>query len=181
LPLLASGTEQAPQGVTEVTFEIVVGTRQSFDIVAMEQAGPIAGADLIQVMAKGFQAWREIRQGQQIIQVGAQLTSHILASGGGYVSRFQDVVNVSQPSLALPQFAALRREGSQSSLEATAQASQTRVMAMGEQIMAQGNDSLEMLVSLAASEAQWRSPFEGQQVAGMAEQLCDDGISHSPI
>jgi hypothetical protein len=52
---------------------------------------------------------------------------------------------------------------------------------MGEQIKAQGNDFLETLVSLNASQAERWSPFEGQQVAGMTEQLRDDGISHSPI
>jgi hypothetical protein len=54
-------------------------------------------------------------------------------------------------------------------------------MAMGEQILAQGNHSLETLVSLNAGQAEWRSPFEGQQVAGMTEQLGDDGIGYGII
>jgi len=57
LPLLASGAEQAVLGVTEVTLEVVAGAWQFFDIVAMEQARPIAGADLIQVAAKSTQTW----------------------------------------------------------------------------------------------------------------------------
>jgi len=55
------------------------------------------------------------------------------------------------------------------------------IMAMGEQLLAQCDDSLEALVGLNASQAEGRSFFEGQQVAGMTEQLCDDGISHSDI
>jgi hypothetical protein len=81
----------------------------------------------------------------------------------------------------LLQFVALTREGSQGSLEATAQASQTGIVAMGEQLLAQYNDSLETLVGLDASQAKGRSPFEGQQVARMTEQLCDDGVGHSRI
>jgi hypothetical protein len=105
----------------------------------------------------------------------------LLAGGGGGVSRFQDAVDVSQPSLTLLQFVVLRGEGRQSSLEATAQAGQTMVVAMGKQLLAQGNDCLETLVSLDAGQAKWRSPFEGQQVAGMTEQLGDDGIGYSII
>jgi hypothetical protein len=115
-----------------------------------------------------------------IIQIGAQLSGHLLASGRS-VGGFQDAVDVSQPSLTLLQFVALRGEGKQSRLEATAQTGQTRVMAMDEQILAQGNYSLETLVSLDAGQAKWRSPFEGQQVAGMTEQLGDDGIGYGII
>jgi hypothetical protein len=55
LSLLASSAEQAALGVTEVTLKVVVGARQTFYIVAVEQARPIAGADLIQVTAKSIQ------------------------------------------------------------------------------------------------------------------------------
>jgi len=42
-------------------------------------------------------------------------------------------------------------------------------VAMSEQLLAQCNDSLETLVGLDAGQAEGRSPFEGQQVAGMTE------------
>ena len=57
LALLARGAEQAALGVTEVTFELVVGTRQSFEVVTVEQARPVAGADFIQMVAESSQAW----------------------------------------------------------------------------------------------------------------------------
>jgi hypothetical protein len=54
-------------------------------------------------------------------------------------------------------------------------------MAMGQQILAQSNDSLETLMSLDASQAEWRSPFEGQQVACVTEQARDDGIGNGGV
>ena len=79
------------------------------------------------------------------------------------------------------QFVVLAFEGSQGSPKTIAQASQARIMAMGEQFLARDNDALETLVGFDAGQAKGRSPLEGQQVARMTGQLGDDGVGHSPI
>jgi hypothetical protein len=60
LPQLAGGAEQAALGIAEVTFQVIVGAGQPRQVIAMEEAGPIAGADFVQVAAKSVQARREV-------------------------------------------------------------------------------------------------------------------------
>src|SRR5919108_1290309 len=50
--LLACGPQQATPGLTEVAFEFVVGPRQARHVIAVKQAGPIASADFVEVMAQ---------------------------------------------------------------------------------------------------------------------------------
>ena len=49
---LPRGPQQAAPRITEVTFELIVGPRQARHVIAVEQAGPIAPADLVKVTAK---------------------------------------------------------------------------------------------------------------------------------
>ena len=140
LPLLTGGAEQATLGITEVTFEDVVGARQA-------------------------------------IQVGTGLAGHLCASGRGGSRGFQESGDVSQPGLSLPQFTVLVCERSQSGLDALAQTIQVGVVAMGEQLLDQRDDSLETLVDLNASQSEGWSALDRQQVAGVTKQLDDDGIS----
>ena len=50
--LLARGPQQAATGIAEAAFELVVGPRHARHVIAVEQAGPIAPADLIEVQTK---------------------------------------------------------------------------------------------------------------------------------
>ena len=50
--LLARGPQQAATCITEAAFEFVVGSRHARHIIAVEQAGPIAPADLVEVQTK---------------------------------------------------------------------------------------------------------------------------------
>jgi hypothetical protein len=50
--LLACGPQQAAPYITEAAFEFVVGPRHARHVIAVEQAGPIASADLVEVQTK---------------------------------------------------------------------------------------------------------------------------------
>src|SRR5215831_20554078 len=50
--LLARGPQQAAPCIAEAAFEVVVGPGQAWHVIAMEQAGPIAPADLVEVPTK---------------------------------------------------------------------------------------------------------------------------------
>jgi len=52
LPLLTRGPQQAATRLTKVAFQLVVGPRQPWHLIAMEQARPIAPADRVEVAAK---------------------------------------------------------------------------------------------------------------------------------
>jgi hypothetical protein len=58
--LLAGGTQQTALGIAEETFDVIVGAGQFFQVMAMEQTRPIAGADFVQVTAKSVQARWEV-------------------------------------------------------------------------------------------------------------------------
>jgi len=53
LAFLARCPQEAATRITKVTFQLVVGPRQPLHIIAVEQAGPRAPADLIEVVATG--------------------------------------------------------------------------------------------------------------------------------
>ena len=50
--LLACGPQQTATCIAEAAFELVVGPRHTWHVIAVEQAGPIAPADLVKVTAK---------------------------------------------------------------------------------------------------------------------------------
>ena len=52
LPLLARGPQQAATRLAEVAFQLVVRPRQARHLIAVEQAGPIAPADRVEVPTK---------------------------------------------------------------------------------------------------------------------------------
>ena len=52
LPLLARGPQQAATRIAKVAFQLVVGPRQPRHLIAVEQAGPIAPADRVEVTAE---------------------------------------------------------------------------------------------------------------------------------
>lgn len=56
LALLAGGAQQTALGIAEETFDVIVGAGQFFQVIAVEQARPIADTDFVQVPAKSVQA-----------------------------------------------------------------------------------------------------------------------------
>jgi hypothetical protein len=58
--LLTCGPQQAATGITEATFELVVGPRQARHVIAVKQAGPRASADRVEVTAKHLEGWRDL-------------------------------------------------------------------------------------------------------------------------
>ena len=50
--LLARGPQQTATRIPEATFQVIVGPWQSRQVIAVEQAGPVAPTDLVQVSPK---------------------------------------------------------------------------------------------------------------------------------
>ncbi len=61
LALLARGLQEAATRIAQVTFQRIVGPRQPLHVIAVQQAGPIAPADLVEVVAQGLSERRERR------------------------------------------------------------------------------------------------------------------------
>ena len=61
LPLLARGLKQAATRIAKVAFELVVGPRQPRHLIAVEQAGPRAPADRVEVTAKRCEGRWDLR------------------------------------------------------------------------------------------------------------------------
>src|SRR4029434_5771735 len=73
LALLARGPQQAATCIAEATFELVVGPRQARHVIAVEQAGPIAPADRVEVTTKRLLARRDIRPPPHCVEIAAEL------------------------------------------------------------------------------------------------------------
>ena len=82
LALLARGPQQAATRIAEATFELVVGPRQAWHGITVEQAGPIAPADRIEVTAKRLQARRDIRPPPHCVERAAELPRDLLSTAG---------------------------------------------------------------------------------------------------
>ena len=80
--LLARGPQQAATRITEAAFEVVVGPRQAGDIVAVEQAGPIAPAYLVEVRAKPREGRREVGASAHRVEISPQLRSDEVRAPG---------------------------------------------------------------------------------------------------
>ena len=52
LPLLARGPQQAATRIAKVAFELIIGPRQTRHVITVEQPGPIAPTDQVEVTAK---------------------------------------------------------------------------------------------------------------------------------
>jgi hypothetical protein len=51
---------------------------------------------------------------------------------------------------------------------------ETRVIALGQQVQTQLSDVVEALVGLQTCQTKGRAAFEREQIAGVANELCDD-------
>ncbi|HSX80099.1 MAG TPA: hypothetical protein VLQ80_16200 [Candidatus Saccharimonadia bacterium] len=71
LPLLACGPQQAATRIAKVAFQLVVGTRQPWHLIAVEQAGPIAPADRVEVTAKRRQGRCDLRLPLHRVEIAA--------------------------------------------------------------------------------------------------------------
>ena len=80
LALLARGPQQAAPGIAKVAFQRIVGPRQGRHIVAVEQAGPIAPADLAKVTAKRLEERRDIGPPPHRVEIATELVSDVFSS-----------------------------------------------------------------------------------------------------
>ena len=80
LALLPRGPQQAAPRIAEVTFELIVGPRQPRHFIAVEQAGPIAPADLVKVTAKHLEERRDIGPPPPRVEIATELGSDVFSS-----------------------------------------------------------------------------------------------------
>ena len=80
--LLACGPQQAAARIAETAFEFVVGPRQARHIVAVEQAGALALADLVEVGAKPPDSRWEIGSRAPRVEIASQLGGALARTPG---------------------------------------------------------------------------------------------------
>src|SRR5215510_10003294 len=77
--LLARDPQQAAPRIAEAAFEFVVGPRQVRHVIAVEQARPIAPADLVEMQTKLMEGWRDMGEVQHRVEIAAQLLRDLLS------------------------------------------------------------------------------------------------------
>jgi hypothetical protein len=75
--LWARGPQQAATGIAAAACECVIGPWDARHVTAVEQAGPIAPADLVEVQTKRRYGWRDIRQPQHRVPRATQLSRDV--------------------------------------------------------------------------------------------------------
>ena len=173
---MACGPQQAAPGITEVTFERVGGPRQARHVVAVQQAGPIAPADLVEMTANRIEGRRDIGPSHHRVERAAQLFRHVLSTHRLGGRGFYDVRAVAEPGGPLSERLAGLRKGGQGRLETLVQLGEARLRARGEEVETQAGHVLEPLGGLHTSQPKGRPAFERAPRAGMAKELCDDLI-----
>jgi hypothetical protein len=80
--LLARSPQQVTAGIAEPAFNLVVRPGQTWHVVAVEQPGPLAPADRVEMRAKRTYGWGEIGPWSERIEIAAQLLGHLLSLAG---------------------------------------------------------------------------------------------------
>src|SRR5712691_11138388 len=155
--LLVRSPQQGTVGIAEPAFDLVVRPGQPRHVVAVEQPGPIAPADLSEMMAKRTEGWGEIGPWSERIEIAAQWLGHLLALAGLRPRGLSDVGDVTEPGRPLLECLRGCSTGRQRRLESLRELGQARVRALGHQRQTQG-----------------RSACEREQGAGMAQECGDD-------
>ena len=121
LTLLAGGPQQAATCLAKVAFECVVGPRQPRHLIAVEQAGPIAPADRVEVTAKRGEGRGDLRLALHGVERAAELPRDVRRAEGVRGHGFEDVGHVAEPGSALSEFLGGLSKGRQGRLEALIQ------------------------------------------------------------
>ena len=79
---LACGPQQAATCIAEAAFEFGGGPRHARHVIAVEQAGPIAPADRVEVETKLIEGWRDIGQPQHGVERATQLSRDLCSAQG---------------------------------------------------------------------------------------------------
>jgi len=119
--LLARGPQQAATGSTAVAFESVVGPRHAWHVIAVEQAGPIASADLVEVQTKRREGGCDLRQPQPRVKIATELSRDGGSARGLRRRGFSDGGNGAEPGSAVAEFLGGLSTGGQGRLEALIQ------------------------------------------------------------
>src|SRR4030095_8813969 len=77
--LVARGPQQAALRIAEAAFECVGGPRPARHVIAVEQARPIAPADLVERQTKRIEGWRDMGEGQHRVERAAPWLRHRLS------------------------------------------------------------------------------------------------------
>ena len=80
--LLARSPQQGTAGIAEPAFDLVVRPGQPRHVVAVEQPGPIAPADRVEMMAKRPSGWGDIGPWSERVEIAAQLRGHLRSFAG---------------------------------------------------------------------------------------------------
>jgi hypothetical protein len=168
--LLARSPSQVTAGIAEPAFDLVVRPGQTRHVVAVEQPGPIAPADWVEMMAKRTSGWGESGPWSERVAIAAQLLGHLLSLAGLRPRGLSDVGDVAEPGR--PLLTRLRgcSTGRQRRLEPLRELGQARVIALGHQRQTQTGHVVEPLGGLEPRQPKGRSAFEREQGAGVANE-----------
>ena len=97
LPLLARGLQQTATRLAQVAFQLVVGPRQARDLIAVEEAGPIAPADRVEVTAQGLEDRWDLRLPLHRVERAAELPRNVRSAAGVRGHGFSDGGDVTEP------------------------------------------------------------------------------------
>jgi hypothetical protein len=101
--LLPSGTQQATVEVAEVAFVLIVCTRQTREVIAVKQAGGLAGSGLVDGMKERLHARLVFADGLDVLQVSEQGLSNLVYRAKRLFCRIQQISNMLQPTGCLGQ------------------------------------------------------------------------------
>jgi len=101
LPLLARGLQQGATPIAHVACQRVVGPRKPRHVIAVEQAGPVAPADRVEVTAKGGAGRWDLRLPRHRVARAAALPRTLCSIPGVRGNGFEEVGDVTAPGGAL--------------------------------------------------------------------------------
>src|SRR5664280_2656458 len=133
-PFLTGGTQQASVEVAEVTFTTIVGTRETRDIVTMEQTGSIMVGRALDRLEEAAQLRMTLAGCVGLGEDPVQFVLHLGARSDGFVVWIQAVGDLFQPGCSLAQRSVLYASRLQGRAQTPMQANQLRVRMSGDQM-----------------------------------------------
>src|SRR5712692_5461782 len=79
---LPRGPQQAAPCIAKTAFEFVIGPRDARHIIAVEQAGPIALADLVEMQSKLMDGGRDMGPPPHRVEIAPQLSGDVRSAQG---------------------------------------------------------------------------------------------------
>jgi hypothetical protein len=174
--LVARGPQQAATSSAEAACACGGGPRHARHGIAMEQAGPLAPADRVEVQTTRREGWRDLGQPEHRVKRATQVARAVCRAQGVRGGGFEEGRKVAEPCRTLLSFLGGLRTGGQRRLATLRQLDKARRRALCQQVETHAGHVREPLVGLHPSQSQGRPAFAGAQRADGAKALGEDRI-----